>query len=278
MSSNRRRGDDVRHVVDEPPRHRRDIDPGDVVLRDHPPERTKVTPIRVFEAIRVFSVRRPHLRHSDDAEHSDGGGVGSVGVMSYVDVTDATFQTEVVDRSMTAPVVIDLWAPWCGPCKTLGPIIEKVVDDTDGKVLLAKVNVDENPAISQAFHVQGIPAVFAIRDGQVVDSFVGAYPEHEVKRFVEGLLPTEAESELSALVAKGDEDSLRQALELEPGNEDAIVALAELLVGRGDGDEALALLERIPESDRTRRVAAAARLGPAPPTTTTPRSSACCRG
>ena len=184
--------------------------------------------------------------------------------MSYVDVTDATFQTEVVDRSMTAPVVIDLWAPWCGPCKTLGPIIERVVGDTDGKVLLAKVNVDENPAISQAFHVQGIPAVFAIRDGQVVDSFVGAYPEHEVKRFVEGLLPTAVESELSALVAKGDEDSLRQALELEPGNEDAIVALAELLVGRGDGDEALALLERIPESDRTRRVAATARLGPAP--------------
>ena len=184
--------------------------------------------------------------------------------MSYVDVTDATFQTEVVDRSMTAPVVVDLWAPWCGPCKTLGPIIERVVGDTDGKVLLAKVNVDENPAISQAFRVQGIPAVFAIRDGQVIDSFVGAYPEHEVKRFVEGLLPTAAESELSALIASGDEPSLRQALELEPGNEDAIVALAELLVERGDGEEALALLERIPESDRTRRVAATARLGPAP--------------
>ncbi len=184
--------------------------------------------------------------------------------MAYVDVTDATFQADVVDRSMSVPVVVDLWAPWCGPCKTLGPIIEKVVDATDGKVVLAKVNVDENPAISQAFRVQGIPAVFAIRDGQVIDSFVGAYPEHEVQRFVDSLLPTEAESELSALVAKGDETSLRQALELEPGNEDAVVALAELLVDRGDGDEALALLERIPESDRTRRVAAAARLGPAP--------------
>ena len=187
-----------------------------------------------------------------------------MGCMAYVDVTDATFQAEVVDRSASVPVVVDLWAEWCGPCKTLGPIIEKVVDATDGKVVLAKVDVDANPGISQAFRVQGIPAVFAIRDGQVVDSFVGAYPEHEVQRFVDSLLPTEAESEVSTLVAKGDETSLRQALELEPGNEDAIVALADLLVAGGDGDEALALLERIPESERTRRVAAAARLGSAP--------------
>ena len=184
--------------------------------------------------------------------------------MAYVDVTDATFQAEVLDRSTSVPVVVDLWAEWCGPCKTLGPIIEKVVDATDGNVVLAKVDVDANPGISQAFRVQGIPAVFAIRDGQVVDSFVGAYPEHEVQRFVDSLLPTEAESEVSALVAKGDETSLRQALELEPGNEDAVVGLADLLVDSGDGDEALALLERIPESERTRRVAAAARLGSAP--------------
>jgi putative thioredoxin len=184
--------------------------------------------------------------------------------MAHVDVTDATFQTEVVERSMSVPVVVDLWAEWCGPCKTLGPIIEKVVDATDGKVVLTKVDVDQNPAISQAFRVQGIPAVFAIRDGQVVDSFVGAYPEREVQRFVDSLLPTESQSEVAALVAKADEDSLRQALELEPGNEDAVVSLAELLVERGAGDEALTLLERIPESDRTRRVAATARLGDAP--------------
>ena len=131
--------------------------------------------------------------------------------------------------------------------------------------MLTKVNVDENPAISQAFQVQSIPAVYALRDGQVVDGFVGAYPEHEVQRFVDGLLPTEEETELVARsIAAGDEASLRQALELEPGNEDAIVALGELLVERGDGDEALALLERIPESERTRKVAAAARVGAAP--------------
>ena len=162
------------------------------------------------------------------------------------------------------PVVVDLWAPWCGPCRTLGPIIEKVVDATDGKVVLVKVNVDENPAISQAFRVQSIPAVYALRDGQVVDGFVGAYPEPRCTRFVQGLLPTEEENEIAALLAAGDEVSLRQVLEREPGNEDAIVALGELLVERGDGEEALALLERIPESERTRKVAAAARLGSAP--------------
>ncbi|HEX6659452.1 MAG TPA: thioredoxin [Ilumatobacter sp.] len=184
--------------------------------------------------------------------------------MSYVDVTDATFDTEVVQRSKEVPVVVDLWAPWCGPCRTLGPIIEKVVEATDGKVVLTKVNVDENPGISQAFRVQSIPAVYALKDGQVVDGFVGAYPEHEVERFVNSLLPTEEESEIALLVASGDEASLRQVLEREPGSEDAIVALAEMLVDRGDGDQALALLERIPESERTRKVAAAARLGSEP--------------
>ena len=181
--------------------------------------------------------------------------------MAYVDVTDAEFQVEVVEKSKSVPVVVDLWAPWCGPCRTLGPIIEKVIDDTDGKVALVKVNVDENPAISQAFRVQSIPAVYALRDGQVVDGFVGAYPEQEVTRFVTGLLPTEAENEVAALLAAGDELSLRQVLAREPGNEDAIVALAELLVERGDGEEALALLERIPESAETRRIAALARIG-----------------
>ncbi len=184
--------------------------------------------------------------------------------MAYVDVTDATFQTEVVDKSNSVPVVVDLWAPWCGPCRTLGPIIEKVVDDSAGKVVLTKVNIDENPGISQAFRVQSIPAVYALKDGQVVDGFVGAYPEHEVQRFVDSLLPTETENELASLIAAGDEDSLRRVLELEPGNEDAIVALGELLVERGDGDEALQLLERIPESERTRKVAASARLLNAP--------------
>lgn len=181
-----------------------------------------------------------------------------------IDVTDATFEAEVVERSKSAAVIVDMWAPWCGPCTTLGPIIEKVVDATDGKVVLAKVNIDENPAISQAFHVQSIPAVFALRDGEVVDGFVGAYPEHEVTRFVQGLLPTDEESEVTRLIAAGDEKGLQRVLDTEPANEDVIVALAEILVGRGAGEEALALLGRIPETERTRKIAAAARVGAEP--------------
>ena len=181
-----------------------------------------------------------------------------------IDVTDATFEADVIERSKTTPVVVDLWAPWCGPCQTLGPIIEQVVDETGGQVVLAKVNVDENPAISQAFRVQSIPAVYALKDGQVVDGFMGAYPEQVVRQFVSSLLPSEQETAMAELLAAGDEGSLRVALGMEPGNEDVIVALAELLVERGDTEEALALLARIPETDRTRKVAATARLGAAP--------------
>jgi putative thioredoxin len=182
---------------------------------------------------------------------------------NYVDVTDATFQAEVIERSKTTPVVVDLWAPWCGPCKTIGPILEKTTDATNGKVVLTKINVDENPAVSQAFKVQSIPAVFALKDGQIVDGFVGAYPEDVIEQFVQSLLPTEEENQVARLVAAGDEASLRQALELAP-DEDVIVALGELLVADGRGEEALALLARIPENERTRKVAAAARLGQAP--------------
>ena len=181
-----------------------------------------------------------------------------------IDVTDETFQAEVVDRSMQSVVVVDLWAPWCGPCRTLGPIIEQVVDDTNGKAVLVKVNVDENPAISQAFRVQSIPAVYALKNGQVVDGFMGALPEHEVRQFVERLLPTEEDDMLARMIAMGDEGSLRAALEIDPANEEAIVGLAELLVARGEAEEALALLARIPETDRTRLVAAKARVGIVP--------------
>ena len=184
--------------------------------------------------------------------------------MAASDVTDANFQTEVLDQSNEVPVVVDRWAPWCGPCKTLGPIIEKVIDETGGKVVLAKVNVDENPGLSQAFKVQSIPAVYALKDGAVVDGFMGSYPEHAVKEFVDSLLPSQEQLAVAELLAAGDEASLRLALSMEPANEDVIVALAELLIADGDSDEALALLARIPESDRTRHVAALARVGDAP--------------
>jgi putative thioredoxin len=176
-----------------------------------------------------------------------------------IDATDATFEQEVLERSKQVPVVVDLWAPWCGPCRTLGPIIEKVVDATEGRVELAKVNVDESPRVSATFQVQSIPAVYALKDGKVVDGFIGALPEKGVAEFVARLAP--AETEADRLVAAGDEDSLRKALEGDPDHEGAVVALAEMLAERGDGDEALNLLARIPETAETRRVAAIARLG-----------------
>lgn len=178
------------------------------------------------------------------------------------DVTDATFATEVVERSHAVAVVVDLWAPWCGPCKTLGPILEQVVAATDGAVELAKVNVDDNPQTAQAFQVQSIPAVYAMRDGKVVDGFIGAQGEAAVAEFVQRLLPTEQESEVEALVAAADEASLRRALELDADHVGAVVGLADLLVADGRGEEALDLLERIPETAEVRRVAALARTGP----------------
>ena len=177
------------------------------------------------------------------------------------DVTDATFATAVVERSHAVAVVVDLWAPWCGPCKTLGPILERAVAATGGAVELAKVNVDDNPQTAQAFQVQGIPAVYAMRDGKVVDGFIGAQGEAAVVEFVQRLLPTEQENEVDALVAAGDEDSLRRALELDADHEGAVVGLAELLVAQDRGEEALELLERIPETAEVRRVAALARTG-----------------
>jgi putative thioredoxin len=178
-----------------------------------------------------------------------------------IEVTDSTFERDVLDRSVEVPVVVDLWAPWCGPCRTLGPTIERVVDATDGKVELVKVNVDENPRISATFQVQSIPAVYALKDRNVVDGFIGALPEPAVAEFVARLAPPETEAD--RLVAKGDEAALREALELDPDHEGAVVALAELLADRGDNEEALRLLARIPETAETRRVAALARVGPA---------------
>jgi len=178
---------------------------------------------------------------------------------TMADVTDATFETDVIERSKTVPVVIDLWAEWCGPCKQLGPILEKVVAETNGAVELAKVDVDANPGVGQAFKVQSIPAVYAMVDGQVVDGFMGAQGEQQVREFVAKLVPPTELTEIEKLLAAADEASLLAALELEPDNADVVCATAALYIEADRIDEATALLARIPESAETRRLTAIAR-------------------
>jgi putative thioredoxin len=155
-----------------------------------------------------------------------------------MDVSESNFQSAVIDRSHTVPVVVDFWAEWCGPCRQLGPAIERAVAAREGKVELAKVDVDANPLLSQTFRIQSIPAVKAFRDGNVAAEFVGAQPPAAIERFLDSLVPSEAD----ALVAHGDEESLRAAVVLEPGRADAVVPLARILHGRGETDEALELL------------------------------------
>ncbi|MFZ9223712.1 MAG: thioredoxin [Ilumatobacteraceae bacterium] len=171
-------------------------------------------------------------------------------VVSVIDVSDATFQRDVLERSKTTPVIVDLWATWCGPCKTLGPILEKVVKATNGKVVLAKVDVDRNPGIAQAFQVQSIPMVVAMKNGQPVDAFMGAQPEHAVREFVGKLVPEGEVLDVAALLARGDEASLREALKMEPQNEQVVLALAALLLSRNDVTGALEILQRVPQSPK----------------------------
>jgi putative thioredoxin len=173
-----------------------------------------------------------------------------------VDIGEREFQTAVIDRSRELPVVVDFWAPWCGPCRQLTPALERAAESRAGNVELVKVNTDENPTISRAFQIQGIPAVKAFKDGREVAQFVGVLPPAQVERFFDGLVPSEAEQ----LVAAGDEASLRRALEVEPTRRDAKVKLAQLLFARGERDDALALVEGLQGDFAAEGLAARIRL------------------
>jgi putative thioredoxin len=169
---------------------------------------------------------------------------------NIIDVQEATFESEVIQKSFEKAVVVDFWAAWCGPCRMLGPTLERLAAEPDSNFILAKVDVDSNPGLSMRYGVQGIPAVKAFRDGQIVDEFVGAQPEPMVRNFIEGIAPSAAgEAVISADNLLQDrqwqeaENLFREMLEQDPAGAEAKLGLAKSLLGQGDGCKARFYLE-----------------------------------
>jgi putative thioredoxin len=172
------------------------------------------------------------------------------------DVTEQDFQAKVIERSKQVPVVVDFWAEWCGPCRTLGPAIEDAVRKRNGEVELAKLDTDRNPRIAQEFQIASIPAVKAFKDGKVVAEFIGAIPPARIEAFLNEFVPSQADR----LADAGDEDSLRQALALDPHHAPSAIGLGRALLGRGEDDEALQLLRNFPHDFVADGLAARAEL------------------
>jgi putative thioredoxin len=184
------------------------------------------------------------------------------------DVDAASFQSEVLDRSHQVPVVVDFWAEWCGPCKILGPTLERVAEEGGGSWELAKLDVDANQQLAMQFRVQGIPTVIAFKDGQPVDQFTGAVPEATVREFVGGLVPSPLDMEAARgemLWEQGNDEeaeaAFRSVLTSDPTHQIAGLGLAGMLVERNESEAALEVLGRLAATQEVRQLSAAARLG-----------------
>ncbi len=173
--------------------------------------------------------------------------------VTMIDVTEQTFAADVIERSHTVPVVVDFWAAWCGPCKMLGPVLEKLAAEYNGKFLLAKLDVDSNPGLSSQYGIQGIPAVKAFINGQVVNEFTGALPEGQVRQFVQQIIPSTADLfaqqayqwEVTDQPAMAIEN-YKGALEEQADHYPAMLGLGRVLLKQGQIDEGVAVLEKIP--------------------------------
>ena len=182
------------------------------------------------------------------------------------DVSDADFESAVIERSFDVPVLLDCWAPWCGPCRSLTPLLEKLADSYQGRFVLAKLNSDDNPGLAGALKLRSIPAVFLLIGGQVVDQFLGALPEGKLREFLDKHLPPAGEAPLSPAsaiaqlreqAALADDASaaemLREGLDFEPGNLDLRLDLAERLISLGEAEAAGVLLDSVAQDQRTDR-------------------------
>jgi putative thioredoxin len=191
--------------------------------------------------------------NSIDSDFSDPAAINTVMIDAVtIDATEADFQQSVIEESKKRLVLVDFWAPWCGPCRSLTPIIEKLAQEFAGRFLLARVNSDENQSLASQFSVRSIPNVKAFSDGKMVDEFAGAAPEGTVRQFIERLLPSPAEEQRRTAMqtyASGNADgalaSLQAAQSLEPGNDNIRLDRAEILIDLGRSADAEALVDEL---------------------------------